>query len=189
MKFKQKIKNRSGFTLSEMMLAVLILLLATAIVAAGIPVAKNAYYKVVLGSNAQVLFSTAANALRGELGTARDVQIDGTSVTYISADTGSRSKIYLGTAEGYTGSTICLQEYAESSTSDFGIIGKVSTQAGHALVSKQAATEGLFVTYTGVSYANGVVTFTGFRVCKDSTNLVGDASSVLSIRVFPTPAE
>ena len=41
MKRKSKLKSRSGFTLAETLLAILILLLVSSIVAQGIPVARN----------------------------------------------------------------------------------------------------------------------------------------------------
>ena len=101
MNAKQKLKGRAGFSLAETMLAVLILLLVSGIVAAGIPAAKNAYEKVIIASNAQALLSTTATALRDELGTAWDVRIDddaakttGSFVTYNSADTGNRSRLF-----------------------------------------------------------------------------------------------
>ena len=55
-----------GFTLAETLLAVLILLMVSSIVAAGIPSARRAYEKVVLASNAEVLLSTTITTLRHE---------------------------------------------------------------------------------------------------------------------------
>lgn len=94
-KLKRKLKNRRGFTMAEMLLAILILLMVSAIVATGIPAAKNAYEKVVLASDAELLLSTAVNELRNELGTARDVDVDGTTITYINSRNGAESKISL----------------------------------------------------------------------------------------------
>ena len=108
---KKKLKNRGGFTLAETLLAVAILLLVSAIVATGMPAAKNAYEKVVLASNAEVLLSTAASALRDELGTAWNVQTKGTGVTYFSASTGTRTEL---TIDG----TIKIKEYAKATTID-----------------------------------------------------------------------
>lgn len=89
-------RDRRGFTLAETLLAVLILLLVSVIVATGIPAAKNAYYKVVLGANAQSLLSTTATALRNELGTAWDVEVSGKDVSYYKADSGVRATLCLG---------------------------------------------------------------------------------------------
>ena len=60
MKRKRKLRSNKGFTLAETLLAVLILLLVSTIVATGIPAARNAYEKVVEASNAQAVLATAA---------------------------------------------------------------------------------------------------------------------------------
>ena len=93
MRAKNRIRNRKGFTLAETLLAVLILLLVSSIVAAGVPAARQAYEKVVLASNAELMLSTAVATLRDELGTAWDVQQVTGGVTYFSADTTNRSKL------------------------------------------------------------------------------------------------
>ena len=119
MRAKDKLRSQNGFTLAETMLAVLILLLVSVIVATGMPAAKNAYEKIVVASNAQALLSTAATSLRNELGTAWNVIIDddtaitkagkeGTFVTYNSANTGGLSKIAIAPDIGIT-----LQEYKQ----------------------------------------------------------------------------
>jgi len=116
---KEKLRGQRGFSLAETLLAVLILLLVSVIVATGMPAAKNAYERVVVASNAQALLSTAATSLRNELGTAWNVIIDdstvktnagtaGSSVTYNSANTGGLSKIALDEDTGIT-----LQEYKQ----------------------------------------------------------------------------
>ena len=77
---KRKLNNKKGFTIAEMLVAILILLMVSSIVATGIPVAREAYEKVVLTSNAEILMSTAISALRNELGTAKDIEADGKAV-------------------------------------------------------------------------------------------------------------
>jgi len=49
-----KMKSQAGFSLAETLVAILILLLVSVIVANGVPVAQNAYEKVVVGANAKV---------------------------------------------------------------------------------------------------------------------------------------
>lgn len=75
---KQRIvkKNRGGFTLAETLIAVLILLMVSGIVAAGIPAAKEALTKAVDASHSQLLLSTTMTALRNELGSARSIICD-----------------------------------------------------------------------------------------------------------------
>lgn len=118
MRAKNRIRNRKGFTLAETMLAVLILVLVSSIVAAGMPAAKRAYEKVVLAGNSELLLSTAVSTLRDELGTAWDVQsATGGGVIYFSADTGNRSKLYVDAG------TIKLMEYSETTTAEQLLIG------------------------------------------------------------------
>lgn len=114
MKARKKLNSRAGFTLAETLLAVLILLLVSTIVATGMPVARTAYEKVVLTSNAETLLTTAVSALRNELGTAWKVeQPSNNHVTYFSASTGTRAELYL---DG--DNKIKILDYAEATSLD-----------------------------------------------------------------------
>lgn len=78
---KGKRRNK-GFTLVEVLAVVLILVLVTSVVVAGIPVARRAYRRVTDQANAQVVLSTAMTSLRDELWTAAVVSViaDGTVI-------------------------------------------------------------------------------------------------------------
>ena len=183
MKARQKRRGQSGFTLAETLLAVLILLLVSSIVAAGIPSAQKAYNDVVLGANAQVLLSTAATALRDELGTAWNVECKDNVLTYNSADTGAKSRIFL------QDDMIMLQEYVSIAgfNDDEGEKSWLSAD-GRPLVSVKAATENLKVSYESVTYAGGVVTFTGLAVKGGKKKNEMAKLSTLTIRVIsPVP--
>lgn len=123
---KKKRNSRAGFTLAETLMAVLIMLLVSGIVAAGIPAAKNAYEKVVLASNAEVMLTTAESALRDELGTAWNVQpvSNSDSITYFSADTGMRSKLEMvGDSDGQKDLTITEYQSADENDKVNKLIG------------------------------------------------------------------
>ncbi len=121
-KLRKKLSDNIGFSLAETLVAVLILLMVSAVVAEGIPAAANAYRKAVDAANAHVLLSTTVNALRGELSTARDLKpedlkitIDGkeetyTGVSFWSAEIGSRSMLC------FKDDTIILLEYIDRDT-------------------------------------------------------------------------
>lgn len=156
-KTKSRLKKRAGFTLSETLVALIILLLVTSIVAVGIPVAANAYEKLVAAANAEVLLSTTMTCIRDELGTARDVTYSGTTVDY-TASGGSRSRIYLASGE----EGIYLQEYVGVSD---------SSEYDHPLVSKEAANKNLHMTYTIESFDNGVLVFKDLRVLWGETEV------------------
>jgi len=145
MRTRKKLKNNKGFTLAETLLAVLILLLVSTIVATGMPAAKNAYEKIIVAANAQVLLSTGATALRDELGTAWDVTIDdSTTVTYNSSDTGGKSTILLDSGDQ---NKIYIQEYVENKYFNE---GKTSIGEKRRLVSDKAATSDLVITYESI---------------------------------------
>lgn len=153
----RKLKNGSGFTLAETLMAVLIVLLVSAVVAAGMPAAVTAYTKAVDAANAQVLLSTTVNALRSELSTAWQVETEtvaatgsspGTTyVTYFSSRTGAKARLFVD------GDTIKVEDYvpydeisgAGGSTSD--------DDRTHDLISEKTRTFGADSTY-GISFSN-----------------------------------
>ena len=79
LKLSSKIKNRNGFSLAEALVSVLILLMVSSVVAAGIPVAQRAYFDVTNSANAQLMLSTTITSIRTELGKARDVRVTSTA--------------------------------------------------------------------------------------------------------------
>ena len=139
------------------MIAMMIMLMVTGIAAGGIPVAINAYTKVVDTANAQVLLSTTITKLREELGTAENIRISGTTITYES-ENGSESRIYT------TDSGIMIREYADI------VSDENDDTYEHLLISKSAANKNLYVTYSGVSMdeENGILTLKAVRVLHES---------------------
>ena len=181
---RNKLKSRLGFSLAETLLAVLILLMVSTIVATGIPAARNAYEKVVLASNAEVLLSTTITTLRYELGTAQDVkkpanktgEILNSVITYYNPTRGASSKLYVADG-GENDKKIMFQRYYSED-------GLSMDYAATPLVSPKTSTQDLYVTYGSVSYNNGIVTFSGLQVNRAS-GAVGLASrDALSIRVI-----
>ena len=182
----KKLHIDKGFTLAETLLAVLILLMVTAIVATGIPVAKNAYEKVVLASNAEVLLSTTISSLRNELGTAQNVKTQTSEsgeeadsvITYYNAARGASSKLFVEK----TDKVIMLQRYfsEEELSADYDAVP---------LVSSKTSTQDLYVTYSSVAYDNdnGIVTFEGLSVNRTSGAKGLASRDNLSIRVISFP--
>lgn len=182
MTIKKKLKSKSGFTLAETLLAVLILLLVSVIVANGIPVARNVYNNVIVGANAQMLLSTAVTALRNELGMAQEISCSGTNVIYYKSGIGAYSKLSVDTAKG-----IQLLDYVKKEDGDpIPVSGSTGTRTSHNLVSYAAANKNLIVTYGSVSKNNDVITIANLEVKHES----GDQSTLvkldsLNIRVVP----
>jgi len=164
----RKLKREAGFTFTETLVAVVILVMISA---TALPAALNAYRNAVDAANAQVLLSTTVNALRDELSTAWDVQTpetaDNTTITYRSADTGDKSVITI------ENKTIMLQEYAPEEGIHWLPEGERKTTEIRPLVSaamRQTTRNGsdhMHVTYTSAVYANGYVTITGLAVERD----------------------
>lgn len=166
MKIKGKLKSQAGFSLAETMLAVLILLLVSMLMANGIPTVKAVYENVTVGANARVLLSTTVAALRNELGTAKDIKVEGDKVTYYSTDTHSTSSIYKNDVSGEA-AAIMLQEYAYN-LNELMNIGEasryVNATAPRRLVTAVSATEGLYCTYESVSTTANTITFNNLCV-------------------------
>ena len=154
----RKTQTGNGFTLAETLLAVLILLLVSTVVATGIPAAKSAYEKVVLASNAEVLLSTTISTLRNELGTAKDIDteqnqvgaVTHTTITYYNSNRGTASRLYVK-SDG-----IWFQRYYFDN-SEYVMDASVVPEA-EKLIPPTSATSKLYVTYSGVSESNGIIT-------------------------------
>ena len=177
----RKLNQQNGFSLAEMLVAILILLMVSSVVAGGVPAASNAYSKAVDAANAQVLLSTAATALRDELGTAKNVSIEGTTIRYYSADNGNYSEL---TVDGSDEKkpvillTSYLGEKIRNSTTDLSAGSGAATTYGAGaktvqweLVSQAAITKKLGLTYKSVSFSNGIITFTELKVLKNLNTL------------------
>ena len=185
-KIRRKLHTENGFTLAETLLAVLILLMVSTIVATGIPVARNAYEKVVLASNAEVLLSTTISTLRNELGTATDVDIpdgaagnkvkSGKEITYYNSARGSSSRIYM--INGRT--DIQFQRYYSAE----GLLPNGATDSGN-LISDKTATNNLHVTFDTVAFDQdtGIITFSNLAAVKSDKSVLASRKT-LSIRVF-----
>jgi len=185
---KKKIRGSRGFTLVEALTAMLIMLMASSIVVAGIPAARNAYEKVVIASNAEVLLSTTITALRNELGTAAEVgnetveegTADEKTLLYLNRQTGVFSKIYTASEEGKP-AVIMLQRYIDPDGNPIS-----DAPEPRQLISKEASTADLYVTYDTVSFdeVSGIITFENLRVMRTSTGKALTARPTVSIRVI-----
>ncbi len=175
---QKKLHNKRGFTLAETLLAVLILLLVATVVATGIPVAKNAYEKVILASNAEVLLSTTMSTLRNELDTASDITIPdgsrvgnittGNTIRYFNSSRGTYSEIYVNDE-----SSIKIKRVSAGSSPD-------------PLVSSKTATQGLYVSSSTVKYdeSKGIVVFGDLSVNKESGSNGIAERDTFSIRII-----
>ena len=175
MSANHKLKSRAGFTLAEALVTVLILLMVTAVVAAGIPAAKNAYEKVVRSANAEVLLSTSVSELRKNLVTAQSVDAENRELTFYSGDGEINKKIY---PDLENNGVLMVQEYIGFEKD----VQEVTRQ----LVTDAASTRDLYVTYEDVSCEGSLVTVTGLSVYRKSQEGAAPLTSIdtLYIRVI-----
>lgn len=166
MKCFHKMNNRAGFTLAETLLAVLILLLVSGIVATGVPVARNVYEKVVLTANANVMLSTAVDTLRSEIGTAWKVRVvDDKTVVFFSARTGWQSQIKVG-----GNAPIMITEYVDIKDGDLIFDAGTNKQEEHSLVPDKSSK--MYVSCDKVDWSDidDVIVFYDIQVKKKLDN-------------------
>lgn len=165
---KRKLKTEKGFSLGEALVAILILLMATSIVAGGVPLAANAYHKIVDTSNAEVLLSTSMMNLRSNISVAgpESIETSGSAISYL--DTSSWYRYEIKSVEG-DGIKVTVKSGNVSATTP--------------LVAIQDSMDGLYVYFDGVDYdnSNGIVTFNDMAVYKGPDAIT--SPSAFSIRV------
>ena len=156
-----------GFTLSEMLVTVLILSLVTAAGVRAIAGAQRTYGDVVDASNAQLLLTTATTELKNELSTASDIAVTDGEISYVSSYTGNMTRIYIEDGE------ILVEEFiiGGAAADEDEEAGDEDETITRRLVSSEASTEGLSVTYGEVSYKDGIVKFENITVKRGESTL------------------
>ena len=170
-KMKTKIRGVKGFSLAETLMAVLILLMVTSVVAGGIPAAAGSMYKIIDGSNAQVLLSTTLIKLRDELSMAR--LSDGDVIN------ASGSKISYTQSNGMK---------AEITSTPEGLMMKVGSGTEYPFVSNAAANKNLHVECEfAYEQDNGIVVVKNFKVKKGDKEIAtigGDGTKKIKVVSF-----
>lgn len=198
---RRKIIDHHGFTLAETLVTILILLMVSSVMTTGISAAKNAYEKVVLASDADLLLSTAISALRNELGTVKNPekniewadQVEGggyQTVFFYNENIGATSKIGLGNASK---PEIMLQLYAKANNeqNDLPFLGtgeQLQISSPAPLVSGKASAEKLYVTYKKIQADSAdprliIITDLQVKPESDANKVLAEIDS-LSIRIL-----
>lgn len=96
---KQKLLNSQGFSLTEMITAVMILALISVSISVGLPTIINVYHHMTLHSEASVLCSTLSTSLADELRSV--INITGTDDVVFDSLTSGRSLSVITDEEGH----------------------------------------------------------------------------------------
>ena len=120
------IKNSKGFSILEMLLAVVILLLATQLVAGAMELAGRRYVESTNRSKAQMILSTLSDFVRSELTTASDIVIsDDGGLSFIDGSGLIGGRCTLKNEQ----ESICLKSTKNQGKSYFPIVGHDSGTA------------------------------------------------------------
>lgn len=149
-KLTGKLQDRNGFSLSETLVALTILLMVASLMTSGISLASNVHRKIVDKANAQTLLSTTMTELRTKLTNVSEVTVPegGKTIAYIDIDTNNHVTI-ASTADGIT-----VEDGAST----------------YMLVSDETASKSMLVECK-FSYSEGIVTVSNITVKKDGTVL------------------
>ena len=107
---KGRINNKRGFSISEMLMVVMILSLIIVMLGSGVMVVKNSYEKITLKAEAQTLLSTAISKVSDEFRFAKYINADDDpkAAKFVSGNLGY--EIWLGNGDesnGQKGILIC----------------------------------------------------------------------------------
>ena len=158
-------RGSRGFTLTETLVALLIVVVLTGLVMTGIPVAFNTYIKVVSDANAQVALSATTSALRDELGLAVNTELRNGTLYYqmsngdwASIDNGSKG--LQKTVYPSTGMSFNPSNHSDP-------VSLIPDEAiAEAIGGKQLKVQ---LKSGGISYSNGVFTVSGVEVYLDGS--------------------
>ncbi len=165
MKIFVKLGRRGGFSLTELLVSVLILALVGTVVGAGIPAAVGAFKRVVEKANAQILLTTTANALRNELDMASGISVDLTEKIISFTSSKNYNLKIMSTPDG-----IKVKGYTEGGSGEH--TGESDPEAP--LVSGVAASKNLRVEFEKAEYhaTSGTITITDISVKNSEDKLL-----------------
>lgn len=185
-------RSRAGFTLAEMLITMLILLMMTAVVAAGMPAAVGAYKKVIDASNARILLSTTVTELRAELSTAMEVELDGAlNVTHYSNGERGQWSNLVNSDDGIK----VIRTSRSGEKTPTVTEGESESPEPALLVTNKAANENLCASFESITYirdsdtgddTGGCFKVSGLKVSRGGESPITDAMDLM-IRAILAP--
>lgn len=194
-----KIRNNKGFTLTETLLTVILVLLMTGAVAAGISIMNRTIRRIQNKANAEVLLSTTLTLISSDLKNTVAVVPDGEK----KAEDGGETVKFLQIRENGTDVCVGIENDSSAGGSDAengGIRKKYYTQTVNSetgdreyqdtnisigYVTKQAKTDTLYTTIGSITYSNHVLTIHDLEVknTNDETQAKLDSFSVAALKI------
>lgn len=113
--FWNKIKQRSGFSLTEMLTTVIIMSIVLAGITAGITTARRVYGQIKLAANAQTLMATAISAVNMDLETAENIGGTDAQPDFYSGNRGYQMTYVTGEKDSNNNRTIMVKNSGEGS--------------------------------------------------------------------------
>ena len=159
---KRNITGKAGFTLAETLLATLLLLIASALLVTGIPVAFRAYKTVTLTAEANVLISTTMTELKDKLAFCEDLAITGKKISFTSNNGRQYTLSYDADKAGLYLLDTTDNDYNPEKEEN------VYVHDSQMLVSDEAAVRELCVDYSEVKIDGNVLTFKDLNVYRKS---------------------
>ncbi|MDO5445017.1 MAG: type II secretion system protein [Eubacteriales bacterium] len=96
MKLMKKISSKKGFSLSELLVALLVVSIMTIALTAGVSASMRVYNESIRHAEERTLLSTLAEAVMSELRNARDPKIESGVVTFTSLNYGPGASFSVG---------------------------------------------------------------------------------------------
>lgn len=141
----RRLASSGGFTMVELLLAMLLVAMLTGLVGGGVNVVQNAWKKVVIKADAQLALSMAVSVVSAELRAAEpstiEVSSDGESVTFYNVDRGYKMTLNHTYTDGTGTKKDNLYIHAASSITHM-----------MKLLTEESLPSGLVPRITGVSY-------------------------------------
>ena len=168
MKRYRLLQNKSGFSLIETVVAMLLVVLMSGMMVTGIRLAVKVYTTVVDKANAQVLLTTTETILRNELSSAKKITVKDDTVSYQNSVTG---------------------QSWELSSPDTDIIRKLNKPDGTTkedrLIQETTGTINLHIRFDKIElFAEGrYIKVSGLRVTKGTQTLAGSETYTYCIGV------
>lgn len=183
-----KIRNNKGFTLTETLLTVILVVLMSGAVAAGVSTVSRVIHKIQNKANAEVLLSTTLTLLSDDLQNTESVESTDGTVQYLKIrENGSSAWISIDNSTSDLDSEnagIRKNYYTMTMDSNSGI-PVYQEGLSTPYVTEQAKTDALFTTIGSITYSNHVLTVHDLEVKnKDGvTQEKLDSFSVAALKV------